>query len=160
MKQQAFSLKDSAIIFDVHPDTLRRAIKSGKLKAAKIGKDYRISKFELERFFQAMGGTSLFGDNDTQPHQKLMVFYKSLVLSYLKIRNLILKYQKLSSTPLPHLVTFTQKNFPEKYEKNGTFYLLLSLKKRCYYLSSLSMSYVYSSSFFSSLLDQSKKQKI
>jgi excisionase family DNA binding protein len=65
MKQQAFSLKDSASILGVHPDTLRRAIKAGKLRAAKIGKDYRIARNELERFFQAMGGGRLFEDNDT-----------------------------------------------------------------------------------------------
>ena len=65
MKQQAFSLKESATILGVHPDTLRRAIKAGKLRAAKIGKDYRIGKIELEKFFQAMGGGSLFEENDT-----------------------------------------------------------------------------------------------
>jgi excisionase family DNA binding protein len=65
MKQRAFSLKDVATILDVHPDTIRRAIKAGKLKAAKIGKDYRIAKTELERYFQAMGGTSLFGDDNS-----------------------------------------------------------------------------------------------
>ena len=66
MKQQAFSIKDSAIVIGVHPDTVRRAIKSGKLKAAKIGKDYRIAKTELERYFKAMGGGELFGENDSQ----------------------------------------------------------------------------------------------
>ena len=70
MKQQAFSLKDSASILGVHPDTLRRAIKSGKLQAAKIGKDYRIARTELERYFQVMGGGKLFGDNDSQMTNK------------------------------------------------------------------------------------------
>jgi len=70
MKQQAYSLKDSASILGVHPDTLRRAIKSGKLKAAKIRKDYRIGKIELERFFQAMGGGRLFGENNLKNPNK------------------------------------------------------------------------------------------
>jgi excisionase family DNA binding protein len=65
MKQRALSLKDSASILGVHPDTIRRAIKTGKLKAAKIGRDYRIAKSELERYFKSMGGTILFWDNDT-----------------------------------------------------------------------------------------------
>ena len=64
MKQQAFSLKDSASILGVHRDTLRRAIKAEKLRAAKIGKDYRIARTELERYFNAMGGGSLFGENN------------------------------------------------------------------------------------------------
>ena len=70
MKQRALSLKDSASILGVHPDTIRRAIKTGKLKAAKIGRDYRIAKSELERYFLAMGGTSLFGDDDSQKTTK------------------------------------------------------------------------------------------
>ena len=65
MEQRAFSLKEVADILGVHPETIRRAVKAGKLKAAKIGKDYRIGKIELERFFQAMGGGSLFGENDS-----------------------------------------------------------------------------------------------
>jgi excisionase family DNA binding protein len=65
MKQQAFSLRDSASILGVHPDTLRRAIKLGKLQSAKIGKDYRIARTELERYFKAMGGGKLFGNNET-----------------------------------------------------------------------------------------------
>jgi excisionase family DNA binding protein len=66
LEQRAFSLKEVASILGVHPETIRRAVKAGKLKAAKIGKDYRIAKPELERFFRAMGGTSLFGDDDSQ----------------------------------------------------------------------------------------------
>ncbi len=64
MEQRAFSLKEVASILGVHPETIRRAVKAGKLKAAKMGKDYRIAKSELERYFQAMGGTRLFEDND------------------------------------------------------------------------------------------------
>ncbi len=66
MEQRAFSLKDAASILGVHPDTIRRAIKSKKLKAAKIGRDYRIARSELERYFQAMGGGSLFKEKDAQ----------------------------------------------------------------------------------------------
>jgi excisionase family DNA binding protein len=66
MEQRAFSLKEVADILGVHPETIRRAVKAGKLKAAKIGKDYRIAKTEVDRYFQAMGGGSLFEDNDTE----------------------------------------------------------------------------------------------
>jgi len=66
LEQRAFSLKEVASILGVHPETIRRAIKAGKLKAAKIGKDYRIAKTELDRFFKAMGGGELFGENDSQ----------------------------------------------------------------------------------------------
>ena len=66
MKQQVFSIKDAATILDVHPDTIRRAIKTEKLQAAKIFRYYRIAKSELKRYFQAMGGGSLFEENDSQ----------------------------------------------------------------------------------------------
>ncbi len=69
MEQRAFSLKEVASILGVHPETIRRAVKAGKLKAAKIGKDYRIAKTELDRFFQAMGGGRLFEENDSQKTQ-------------------------------------------------------------------------------------------
>ena len=70
MKQQVFSIKDAATILDVHPDTIRRAIKAKKLKAAKIGRDYRIAKAELEKYFQNMGGGTLFKENDSQSTDK------------------------------------------------------------------------------------------
>ena len=66
MEQGAFSLKEVADILNVHSETVRRLIKAGKLKAAKIGKDYRIAKPELERYFKATGGGELFGENDSQ----------------------------------------------------------------------------------------------
>jgi len=69
MEQRAFSLKEVADILNVHSETVRRLIKAGKLKAAKIGKDYRISKPELERYFHTMGGGRLFEENDSQKTQ-------------------------------------------------------------------------------------------
>jgi excisionase family DNA binding protein len=69
LEQRAFSLKEVASILGVHPETIRRAVKAGKLKAAKIGKDYRIAKPELERYFHTMGGGRLFEDNDSQKTQ-------------------------------------------------------------------------------------------
>ena len=70
MRQQVLSIKDAATILDVHPDTIRRAIKAGKLKAAQIGRDYKIAKSELDRFFQAKGGGRLFEENDSQKTTK------------------------------------------------------------------------------------------
>jgi len=70
MEQGAFSLKEVADILNVHSETVRRLIKVGKLKAAKIGKDYRISKPELERYFQAMGGGRLFEENNLKQPNK------------------------------------------------------------------------------------------
>lgn len=48
-----FSIKEFAIKVAVHPDTVRRSIKSGKISAFKIGSGkrarYRIAKSEINR---------------------------------------------------------------------------------------------------------------
>jgi len=54
-----YTIKEAADYFKVHPQTLRRAIAAGKLKAAKLGKDYRISKADLIEYYNAMGGVRL-----------------------------------------------------------------------------------------------------
>lgn len=62
----AFSLKEAAELLDCHPDTLRRAIKNGKLKAAKLDKNYRISKTDLAEYYRSMGGGELFPLQENQ----------------------------------------------------------------------------------------------
>jgi excisionase family DNA binding protein len=61
-EKATFTLVEAAALLSCHPDTLRRAIKAGKLKAAKIIKDYRISKTDLEEYYRNMGGGALFKD--------------------------------------------------------------------------------------------------
>ncbi len=58
-----FTLPEAADLLQVHPETLRRAIKAGQLLAAKIGKEYRISKTDLEAYWTAKGGGALFDDS-------------------------------------------------------------------------------------------------
>lgn len=58
-----FTLPEAAALLQVHPETLRRAIKAGQLMAAKIGKEYRISKTDLEAYWTAKGGGALFDDS-------------------------------------------------------------------------------------------------
>jgi len=64
--KNAFSIKEAAELLSCHPDTLRRAIKAGKLKAAKLGtdtgkgKDYRISRADLQEYYRSLGGGELF----------------------------------------------------------------------------------------------------
>lgn len=58
-----FTLAEAAEMLHVHPETLRRAIKTEQLQAAKIGKEYRISKTELEAYWMAKGGGALFEDS-------------------------------------------------------------------------------------------------
>ncbi|MGE4296707.1 MAG: helix-turn-helix domain-containing protein [Desulfovibrionaceae bacterium] len=58
-----FTLSEAAGLLSCHTETLRRAIKSGALSAAKLGKGYRISKTDLEVFWQKQGGGALFEDS-------------------------------------------------------------------------------------------------
>jgi excisionase family DNA binding protein len=66
-EQRAFSVKEAADIIGVHPDTIRRAIRAGKLKAAKLNKDYRIAKTDLSKYFRESGGGELFEDDNADP---------------------------------------------------------------------------------------------
>ena len=49
-----------------HKETIRRAIKEGSLRAAKLGRGYRVSRLDLEAFWQAQGGGALFGTVEQQ----------------------------------------------------------------------------------------------
>jgi len=60
---EVYTSKQAAELLQCHEITIRRAIKSGKLKASKIGRDYRISKIDLGRFYREQGGGELFADS-------------------------------------------------------------------------------------------------
>jgi excisionase family DNA binding protein len=49
MTDECYSINEFAKIVKVHPNTIRRAIKSGRIIAFKVGKVYRISKYEISR---------------------------------------------------------------------------------------------------------------
>ncbi|MDL2316982.1 helix-turn-helix domain-containing protein [Desulfovibrio sp. OttesenSCG-928-A18] len=56
-----FTLAEAAELLSCHKETLRRAIRNGDLRAAKLGRGYRISRMDLEAFWTASGGGDLFG---------------------------------------------------------------------------------------------------
>jgi excisionase family DNA binding protein len=53
IESQFYSIKEAAIIFSIHEDTIRKAIRKGYLKAIRIGdgpkSPYRISKEEISK---------------------------------------------------------------------------------------------------------------
>jgi excisionase family DNA binding protein len=60
-----FTLGEAAELLSCHRETLRRAIRDGELKAAKLGvRDFRISKRELASFWSACGGGELFAGDE------------------------------------------------------------------------------------------------
>lgn len=58
MQTEFYSIKETAVIFSVHVNTIRRAIKKGHLIAIRIGNNkkshYRISKKEIEAIHHSM----------------------------------------------------------------------------------------------------------
>ena len=56
-----FTLMEAATLLNCHRETLRRAIRAGELRAAKLGRGFRISRFDLEDFWTKSGGGELFG---------------------------------------------------------------------------------------------------
>jgi excisionase family DNA binding protein len=55
-----FTIAEAATLLSCHPETLRRAIHNGELQALKLGKGYRISRYDLQAFWTAGGGGELF----------------------------------------------------------------------------------------------------
>ena len=48
-----YDLEEVSKILQVHIETVRRYIKSGALRAAKIGKAYRVQEKDLQAFIEA-----------------------------------------------------------------------------------------------------------
>jgi excisionase family DNA binding protein len=64
MTKTTFTLAEAADLLSCHAETLRRAIKSGTLHAARLGREYRISRTDLQAFWTARGGSDLFGSGE------------------------------------------------------------------------------------------------
>lgn len=58
--KHTYTLGEAAELLSCHKETIRRAIKDGNLQAAKLGRGYRVSRVDLEAFWQAQGGGVLF----------------------------------------------------------------------------------------------------
>jgi excisionase family DNA binding protein len=64
MTKTTFTLAEAAALLSCHAETLRRAIKMGTLHAARLGREYRISRSDLQAFWTARGGSDLFGGGE------------------------------------------------------------------------------------------------
>jgi len=58
--KEVFSVLEVAKLFGCSPETIRRAIRTGDLKAARIGKTYAISRIDVDAYYIKKGGQSLF----------------------------------------------------------------------------------------------------
>ena len=60
MQKTTFTLAEAAELLRCHKETLRRAVIDGSLQAARLGRSYRISRMDLQRFWIEHGGGELF----------------------------------------------------------------------------------------------------
>ena len=70
MRKTTFTLAEAADVLSCHKETLRRAIQAGELQAARLGREYRISRTDLQFFWTAQGGGELFAPSqgtDAEP---------------------------------------------------------------------------------------------
>ncbi len=58
--KQTFTIEEAAELLSCHAETVRREIRNGRLKAAKVGRDYRISRLQLSEYWRGAGGGELF----------------------------------------------------------------------------------------------------
>ena len=50
MNQYLFTVNEAANLLKLHPKTLRRKIQSGEIESTKVGKQYRLTRNQLEDF--------------------------------------------------------------------------------------------------------------
>ena len=55
MSNKIYSVDDIANILDMHPKTVQRYIREGKIKASKLGKAWRITEIDFKAFIQSSG---------------------------------------------------------------------------------------------------------
>ncbi len=67
MTKRTFTLAEAARLLQCHPETLRRAIREGSLRAARLGRGYRLSRADLQAFWTAQGGGLLFSPDEEGP---------------------------------------------------------------------------------------------
>lgn len=71
MSKTTFTLAEAAQLLNCHSETLRRAIRDGSLQAARLGRGYRLSRSDLQTFWTAQGGGTLFDPDTEGPLQSL-----------------------------------------------------------------------------------------
>lgn len=70
MRKTTYTLSEAADILSCHSETLRRAIKDGVLSAARLGREYRISRNDLQTFWSERGGGELFTEAEILLHEQ------------------------------------------------------------------------------------------
>jgi excisionase family DNA binding protein len=73
MNEKYYSVDHIAELLGIHPKTVRRYITEGKLRAAKVGKQYRISGHDLSLFVEERGMSPVAEDSGNVTPERLAV---------------------------------------------------------------------------------------
>lgn len=90
MEEQLFSVKQVGILLKVHPLTVRRYIKDGKLKAIRIAGNIRIPKSYLDNFSEDIQPTK-YGIKSVPQKNKITEFSLDDAIFRLKGRALSIR---------------------------------------------------------------------
>lgn len=71
MGQYLYTVTEAANLLKLHPKTLRRKIRSGEIQSTKVGKQYRLTRSQLEDFCGTPIGTS--PDSSSVINRKVLV---------------------------------------------------------------------------------------
>ena len=71
MRKTTFTLGEAAEVLSCHKETLRRAILVGELRAARLGREYRISRVDLQDFWTTQGGGALFAPEPAEKNEEI-----------------------------------------------------------------------------------------
>ncbi|MDR2893748.1 MAG: excisionase family DNA-binding protein [Deltaproteobacteria bacterium] len=67
MHKTTYTLAEAAELLHCHKETLRKSILDGSLQAARLGRGYRVSRADLQKFWTERGGGELFGKSESLP---------------------------------------------------------------------------------------------
>ena len=63
LELQVYTVNEAADLLEMNDQTVRRWCRDGELQAAKMGRNYRISRRALADFWKDRGGGELFDDD-------------------------------------------------------------------------------------------------
>jgi len=75
MQEKFYTVEKIAEMLDMHPKTIQKYIREGKLRATKVGKAWRVSGHDLSQFVQINGETNPIIESraDKNPDDKIMI---------------------------------------------------------------------------------------
>lgn len=71
--QTYYTVEQAAELLALHPKTIQRYIREGRLQAKKVGKSWRITEHDLRAFAERTESCSLHPDIKTDPEDRVLI---------------------------------------------------------------------------------------